>query len=149
MDMEPVQRSWKRRRRSFIKTFAMLTQEEQKYANLFLHDMQRGEVEVTSGKTLRDYINAYAAKAKNDQIHRVSVCLGVDENKLRRMMELKLNESNLNEFGRYDELKQTIDKGKAKAYFEARKGRKIIPPKVMMKADMLLRRFILSGGFDL
>ncbi|MGP1471426.1 MAG: type I restriction endonuclease subunit R, EcoR124 family [Schwartzia sp. (in: firmicutes)] len=131
------------------KTFAMLTQEEQKYANLFLHDMQRGEVEVTSGKTLRDYINAYAAKAKNDQIHRVSVCLGVDENKLRRMMELKLNESNLNEFGRYDELKQTIDKGKAKGYFEARKGRKIIPPKVMMKADMLLRAFILSGGFDL
>ena len=51
------------------KTFAMLTQEEQKYANIFLHDIQRGDVEITSGKTLRDYINDYLLKAKNNQIH--------------------------------------------------------------------------------
>lgn len=131
------------------KTFAMLTQEEQKYANIFLHDIQRGDVEITSGKTLRDYINDYLLKAKNDQIHSVSVHLGVDENKLRDIMSLKLIESNLNEFGRYDELKQTIDKKKAKDYFEKIEGIKIIPPKVITKADILLRDFILSGGFDI
>ena len=131
------------------KTFAMLTQEEQKYANIFLHDIQRGDVEITSGKTLWDYINEYLLKAKNDQIHRVSVHLGVDEDKLRAIMSLKLVESNLNEFGRYDELKQTVDKKKAKDYFEKIEGIKIIPPKVMMKADILLREFILSGGFDI
>ena len=131
------------------KTFAMLTQEEQKYANIFLHDIQRGDVEITSGKTLRDYINEYLLKAKNDQIHSVSVHLGVDENKLRAIMSLKLVESNLNEFGRYDELKQTIDKKKAKDYFEKIEGIKVIPPKVITKADILLRDFILSGGFDI
>jgi len=131
------------------KTFAMLTQEEQKYANIFLHDIQRGDVEITSGKTLRDYINEYLLKAKNDQIHSVSVHLGVDENKLRAIMSLKLIESNLNEFGRYDELKQTIDKKKAKDYFEKIEGIKVIPPKVITKADILLRDFILSGGFDI
>lgn len=131
------------------KTFAMLTQEEQKYANIFLHDIQRGDVEITSGKTLRDYINDYLLKAKNDEIHSVSVHLGVDENKLRDIMSLKLIESNLNEFGRYDELKQTIDKKKAKDYFEKIEGIKIIPPKVITKADILLRDFILSGGFDI
>lgn len=131
------------------KTFAMLTQEEQKYANIFLHDIQRGDVEIISGKTLRDYINEYLLKAKNDQIHSLSVHLGVDENKLRDIMSLNPVESNLNEFGRYDELKQTIDKKKAKDYFEKIEGRKIIPPKVMTKADMLLRDFILSGGFDI
>ena len=130
-------------------TFAMLTQEEQKYANIFLHDIQRGDVEIISGKTLRDYINDYLLKAKNDQIHSVSVHLGVDENKLRAIMSLKLIESNLNEFGRYDELKQTIDKKKAKDYFEKIEGRKVIPPKVITKADILLRDFILSGGFDI
>lgn len=36
------------------KTFATLSQEEQKYANIFLHDIQRGDVEVTVGKSLRD-----------------------------------------------------------------------------------------------
>ena len=131
------------------KTFAMLTQEEQKYANIFLHDIQRGDVEITTGKTLRDYINEYLLKAKNDEIHSVSVHLGVDENKLRTIMGLKLNENNLNEFGRYDELKQTIDKKKAKDYFEKIEGIKIIPPKVMTKVDILLREFILSGGFDI
>ena len=131
------------------KTFAMLTQEEQKYANIFLHDIQRGEAKITTGKTLRDYINEYLLKAQNDQIRRVSVHLGVDENKLRAIMSLKLHESNLNEFGRYDELKQTIDKKKAKDYFEKMEGIKIIPPKVMTKADILLRKFILSGGFDI
>lgn len=131
------------------KTFAMLSQEEQKYANIFLHDIQRGDVKVAEGKTLREYINEYLSKAKNDQIHRVSAALGVDENMLRNMMSLKLNESNLNEFGRYDEIKKTVNKTKAKEYFEKIEGSKIILPKVNVKADKLLREFILNGGCDI
>ena len=65
------------------------------------------------------------------------------------MMELGLTESNINEFGRLDELSKTIDKTKAKAYFEAKEGIKLIPPKVNMKMDRLLRSFIISGGFDI
>ena len=64
-------------------------------------------------------------------------------------MSLQLNENNLNEFGRLDELKQTVDKARAKDYFEKLEGKKIIPPKVNIKVDKLLRAFILSGGFDL
>ena len=64
------------------------------------------------------------------------------------MMSLGLTESNINEFGRLDELSKTIDKAKAKAYFEAKEGVKLIPPKVNMKMDQLLRSFILSGGFE-
>lgn len=130
------------------KTFAMLTSEEQKYANIFLHDIQSGKVEIVSGKTLRDYINEYLLKAKNDQIHRVSGYLGVDEDKLRAIMILKPNEGNLNEFGRYDELKETVDKKKAKDYFEKIEGVTIIPPKVNIKVDNFLRYFIINGGFD-
>lgn len=131
------------------KTFAMLTQEEQKYANIFLHDIQRGDVVVSEGKTLRDYITEYLSKAKNDQIHRVSELLGVDEDKLRNIMSLRLNVSNLNEFGRYDDMRRTVDKAKAKEYFEKIEGKKIVPPKVNIKVDNLLRDFILSGGFDI
>ena len=131
------------------KTFAMLSQEEQKYANIFLHDIQRGDVKVADGKTLRDYINEYLSKAKNDQIHRVSVALGIDEDMLRKMMSLKLNESNLNEFGRFAELSNTVDKEKAKKYFEKVEKTKIMPFKVKMKADNLLRNFILNGGCEI
>lgn len=131
------------------KTFAMLSQEEQKYANIFLHDIQRGDVKVAEGKTLRDYINEYLSKAKNDQIHRVSVALDVDEDMLRNMMSLNLNESNLNEFGRFAELSNTVDKAKAKEYFEKVENTRIMPFKVKMKADNLLRNFILNGGYEI
>ena len=62
---------------------------------------------------------------------------------------MKLNTTNINEFGRYDDLKKTVDKVKAKAYFEKLEGVKIIPPKVNVKVDNLLREFILSGGFEI
>ena len=131
------------------KTFASLSQEEQKYANIFLHDIQRGDIVVTDGKTLRDYITEYLSKAKNDQIHRVAAALGVDEAKLRNIMSLQLNSTNINEFGRYDDLKKTVNKEKAKEYFEKIEKTKIIPPKVNVKVDNLLREFILGGGFEI
>lgn len=131
------------------KTFATLSQEEQKYANIFLHDIQRGDVAITEGKTLRDYITEYLSKAKDDQIHRVAVALGVDEVKLRTIMSLRLNSTNINEFGRYDDLKKTVNKAQAKEYFEKIEGTKIIPPKVNVKVDNLLREFILGGGFEI
>lgn len=85
------------------KTFATLTQEEQKYANIFLHDIQRGDVKIDQEKTLRDYITEYQARAKKDQIHRMADLIGIDEEKLRRMMELTITTATINEFGRYDD----------------------------------------------
>ena len=131
------------------KTFATLSQEEQKFANIFLHDIQRGDVIPEAGKTFRDYITEYISRAKDDQIHQVAVVLGLDETKLRNFMALKVTDANINEFGRFDALKATADKNKAKEYFEKIEGAPIIRPKVPMKIDKLLRDFILSGGFDI
>ena len=131
------------------KTFATLSQEEQKYANIFLHDIQSGAVVPQPGKTLREYIAEYIAQKQNDQIHKVAEVFGLDEKKLRAFMRANITEANINEFGRFDDLKATVDKAKAKAYFEAIEGTKLIPPKVPVKYDKLLREFIVSGGFDL
>ena len=131
------------------KTFATLSQEEQKYANIFLHDIQSGAVVPQPGKTLREYIADYIAQKQNDQIHKVAEVFGLDEKKLRAFMRANITEANINEFGRFDDLKATVDKAKAKAYFEAIEGTKLIPPKVPVKYDKLLREFIVSGGFDL
>ena len=48
----------------------------------------------------------------------------------------------------FDELKKSVDKAKAKAYFEKKEGVKLIPPKVNQKVDSLLREFIVTGGFE-
>ena len=64
-------------------------------------------------------------------------------------MEIRATDANINEFGRFDALKATADKKKAKAYFEFIEGVGIIRSKVTMKSDKLLRECILRGGFDL
>lgn len=130
------------------KSFATLTQEEQKYANIFLHDIQNGDATLEAGKIFRDYITEYQYNAKNDQIHRVAEVLGLDESKLRNMMNAGLNEGSINEYGRFDNLKKTVDKEKAKEYFESIEGKTLQAFKVNIKVHNMLARFILSGGFE-
>ena len=130
------------------KSFATLTQEEQKYANIFLHDVQNGDVVVDEGRTLRDYITEYMTSAKNDQIHRFATAIGVDETMLRSFMQSKITEDNINEFGKFDTLKATVDTEKAKTFLEMIEGKPIKKFQINMKIAQMLRRFILEGGFD-
>lgn len=67
-------------------------------------------------KSFRDCITEYISNAKNDQIHKLSMALGLNETLLREAVSLKLNESNLNEFGRFDKIVETVDKQK-QSYF--------------------------------
>lgn len=131
------------------KSFAFLSQEEQKYADIFLHDIKRGDVVPVEGKTFRDYVTEYMAKAQDDRIHRFAAVFGLDETLLRGMMSHRVTEGNINDFGRFDALKATADKKKAKAYFETGSHTPLPPPKVAMKLDKILRDFITNGGFDL
>jgi type I restriction enzyme, R subunit len=130
------------------KSFAYLTTEEQKYATLFLHDVECGYAVMENGKTFRDYVTDYQCTAKNDQISSLSRILGLDEPKLRAMMSSGITEATINEFGRFDELKDTVDKAKAKEYFEGSEGKTIAPFKVNIMVHDLLQRFIMSGGFE-
>ncbi|MCI1208524.1 MAG: HsdR family type I site-specific deoxyribonuclease [Treponema sp.] len=131
------------------KSFSSLTQEEQKYANIFLHDVQNGDIQLENGKTFREYITEYQEHAKNDQIYHISHALGLEEKKLRDIMSSKTASSNIDEFGRFEDLKQTVDKTKAKLYFEEQEGISISPFSVNMKVDKLLREFIQNDGFDI
>jgi type I restriction enzyme R subunit len=131
------------------KSFASLTQEEQKYANIFIHDIQRGEVNFGDGENFRERITEYQCKAKNAQISLVSQRLGLDVNKLNSLMNTEITAANINEFGRFDELKNTVDKQKAKAYFEKLEGSGLSIFKVNIKIDQLLQDFIINGGFEL
>lgn len=130
------------------KSFASMSQEEQKYAKMFLHDVESGEVKVEDGKTLKDYITEYQVNARNDQIHRFAVCIGIDEEKLRAIMALHVTDATINEFGRFDELKASVDLTVARQYFERIEGKQILPFKLPMKVDTMLRKFILADGFE-
>lgn len=130
------------------KTFATLSQEDQKYANIFLHDIERGEVKNIS-LSFREQIVKYKTKDKDAEIQKLVKALGVDETKLKNMIEKHPEEANLNEFGMFDDLKSTVDKSKAKDYFEKLDETELTKVKVNQKTSKLLKEFILRGGFDI
>ncbi|MCF6234761.1 MAG: HsdR family type I site-specific deoxyribonuclease [Gammaproteobacteria bacterium] len=131
------------------KSFATLTQEEQKYANIFLNDVQRGEVTLEAGKTFREYITEYQSYANNAQITDIAQQFGLDETefnkKLNKLMNTGVTATNINEFGRFDDLKSGVDKAKAKAYFEKLEGENLSVFKVNIKTDRLLQDFIIRS----
>lgn len=63
-------------------------------------------------------------------------------------MGTNVTEANINEYGRFDDLKSTVDKTKAKVYFEKQEGTTISPFKINIKIHNLLQEFILRGGFE-
>jgi type I restriction enzyme R subunit len=73
----------------------------------------------------------------------------LEEAKLRGMMDSGVTEKNINEYGRFNELKDTVDKTKAKEYFEKLEGKKIPAFKVNIRIQNLLQKFILEGGFEI
>lgn len=131
------------------RSFSSLSQEEQKHAGIFLHDIQRGDVEIEPDRTFRDYLCDYQAKAKKKEVEDLVGRLGIDAQKLRALMNSSITEANLNDYGRFDALRETIDNAKAKAYFEALEGQPLPDFRVNIKASLLLRQFILAGGFEL
>ena len=131
------------------KSFAFLSQEDQKFANLFLHDVQTGDVHLESDKTFRDYIVMYAKNAKTTQEKRLVNYLGLSEELLTNIMDAHVTKNKLNEYGRFDALKGSVVKEKAQAYFTKVDGKKLPPFMVNNRVDELLTKFILSDGCDI
>jgi len=65
------------------------------------------------------------------------------------MMDSGVTNKNINEYGRFDDLKSTVDKTLAKKYFEELEGKTIPAFRVNIKVHDLLQEFIISGRFEI
>ncbi len=128
------------------RSFTSLSQQDQKIAEIFLHDIQRGDVQIDPQRSFRDYLTDYQAKAKNREIDTLVARLGVDKGKLVALMNTHVTPANINQFGRFDALRKTVDPQQAKTYFEAMEGATLAMHRVNARADKLLQDFILQGG---
>lgn len=97
-------------------SFATLSKEDQKFAELFLHDVQSGDIKLDPNLTLSDYITTYKQKDANDKVLKVIKGLGLDGDLLRALLARKYTRENL-DLGRLNDLKETVDREKAKVYF--------------------------------
>lgn len=130
------------------RSFTSLSQEDQKLAEIFLHDIQRGDVQIDPARTFRDYLTDYKAAAKDKEVQAIVSALGVNTAKLIALMNTHLTEANLNEYGRFDDLRGTVDQEKAKAYFDGLEGVSLPIFKVKIKAANLLSKFLLRGRVE-
>ena len=119
-------------------SFATLSKEDQKFAELFLHDVQSGDIKLDPNLALSDYITTYKQKDANDKVLKVIKDLGLDGNLLRAMLARKYTRENL-DLGKFNALKATVDKEKAKVYFK--ENRMIFLNK---RIDEFLREFIID-----
>lgn len=126
-------------------SFAALSQEEQKYANIFIHDVQAGDVQPAPGRSLRDYITDYLHDHQSRQIDALVDAFGIDAAALRKLLDAGVNEANLNEYGRFDDLHDTVDREAAARYFTEKRGEKLPAFLINVRVDEILKDYILGG----
>ncbi len=126
------------------KTFATLSQKDQRTALIILHDIQSGDLHLDKGKTIYDYIAEYQISELHKQIMTLSEATGLNPSQLINIMSCDVNEQNLNEFNRFENLKLTLDLQKTREFLNRICGTPTPPFLVMPKADQILRKFILD-----
>lgn len=124
------------------RSFAMLSQEEQKFANIILGDINNGNLKITEGKTFRDYITEYLTRSQNDEIHMFAEAFGMNEELLRDIVRNRSRNSDINAFGKFDALMESVNRDKAKTYLETLLGATVPRFKVMGKVNLRTMDFI-------
>lgn len=127
-------------------SFSSLPQEEQRFAEIFMHDVQSGNITLEPNKTFRDYITEYMTTEKEFKINAAVLALGLNETLFKQMLDLRLSEKNIDEFGRFTDLKKSVDKSKAKIYFEDKLKHPMPMYKLNIEIHNFLLKFILSNG---
>ena len=130
-------------------SFASLTQEQQKYAGLFMNDLHRGELVLEEDIAFTEYITEYEYRAKNKEVRDLAEALGLDIRQLERFMAGDVTENNIDEFGRFRKLKNSVDRDKAKSFFEEALKETMTPFRLNREIDRLLKDFILKGGYEI
>ncbi|MCD8291961.1 MAG: HsdR family type I site-specific deoxyribonuclease, partial [Prevotella sp.] len=128
------------------KSFASLSQKDQRTAMVILHDIQSGDLHLTKGKTIYDYIAEYQSRELHKLIIILSEATGINVSQLEHIIDRNVTEQTLNDYNQFDNLKLTLNLGKTREFVSKVKGMTIPARLVVPEADRLLREFILDGS---
>lgn len=128
------------------KTFATLSQRDQRTAMMILHDLESGDLRLEHGKTIQDYIAEYQRNELYQQIKVIAEATGMNIGMINNLLHSDVTEQTLNEYGRFDLLLQSKDATLSKAFVEKVEGKAIKGKDVNKKMDKLIRKFILDGA---
>lgn len=130
------------------RSFSMLSQEEQRYAERFIHAVESGQAKLVPGKTFRDYITDYMKADEHARINRVVRRLGCYYALLKELLDRHATPSNIDDRGTFTELKKSVNKTKAENFFRLVFKDDYVPLRLPIYSENYLRDFIFSGGKD-
>lgn len=124
--------------------FASLSQRDQRTAQRILHDIESGDLRLSPGKTIYDYIKDYQKRECDQQVYTLAEATGLNLNMLKDLISSDVTAQNLNDLGRFDALVQTVDKVKAVDFLKKVTGKDTPKRYVITEISSILRRFILA-----
>lgn len=129
-------------------TFAALSREEQRYADIFIRDVRNGNVSLEDGKTFRDYIVQYQTSAREKRVRRLIDGLGLEAELFLGLLESNVTEQSLNEYGRFDDVKESVDRSVAARHLRAEDGSLLSAWALNRRIHQVLFDFIVHDRLD-
>lgn len=130
--------------RELHNAFASLNQRDQRTAMRILHDIESGDLRLSPGKTIEDYILGYQKRECDQQVYALAEATGLNITMLQDLIGKDTTEQNINEHGRFDALVATIDKAKTVVFLKKVTGEDVPKRFVITNMSSILRRFILD-----
>ena len=130
---------------SLHKSFATLSQKDQRTAMLIIHDLQTGDLRPDEDKSITDYIAEYQLREIHGLALILSEATGLNSSQLDHLLKADVTEENLDDFGRFENLKLTANGEKVKSFLKRVLGTEVSPRMTMARFGKLLRAFILDG----
>lgn len=128
------------------KSFSTLSQEQQKYAGIFLDDVNSNKIKLEINKSFKDYVTEYMRNGQNTRKMKFCESYGINIDAFEVFLN-EFNKSNPNEFGKYDKLKLKIDYSVSKNYLENKLGEKLKDFHVKKIVDANIIKFINEENF--
>lgn len=116
---------------------------------MIINDIESGDLKLVDGWDFNDYINDYAVTELDKQLNKMSAFTGVDKEMLKKLINLRLTEDNLNEYGRFDALVNTADIERIANNLGKIKKNKINKAIAKIYLNKALKEFVLDGPYDL
>ena len=133
------------------KSFASLSQEDQEYANIIIHDIESWKLIINESdeKTLKDYIVEYKKNKEDKNISALIKVFWINKELLSDLITQNLWSNTIEPFAKFVELTKWINKENAKRYFEKRDWKEYSKATINRMSSQLIERFILSWGFEI
>lgn len=119
-------------------SFAMLSKEDQKFAEQILHDVQSGDIQLEPNLTLSDYVAYYKQKNVNHKVQKVIDDLGLNSDLFKNLLARKYSDKDVPPPHILESLIETVDREKAETYFNAK------DIQLEMKIHKFLKNFIMG-----